>query len=94
MEHGKVVFGLFGPANKQVAEAIEPRMGALHDPAPGLLARFFGLRFFAAGPKVDRVAQFGHHVAHLGVIAARIQAQVLVMARRPVSIAGGFSRGW
>ena len=24
MEHGQVVFGLFGPPNEQVAEAVEP----------------------------------------------------------------------
>lgn len=72
MEHGEIVFRLFGPAGEQVAEAIEPRMRALDDPAPGFLARFFGLHFFAAGPNVGCVAQLGYHLAHLGVIVARV----------------------
>jgi len=72
VEHGEVVFRLFGPAGEQVAEAVEPRMGALHDPAAGFLARFFGLRFFATGPDVSRVAQLGHHFPYLVVVIARV----------------------
>ena len=93
MEHGQVVFGLFGPPNEQVAEAVEPGVRPLDDPAPSLLARFFGLGFFAPRPDVGRVAQRAHHFSHLVVIVARVQAHVLVVAGRPVGIAGGLSCG-
>ncbi len=65
MEHGEVVFGLFGPADEQVSKTVEPGVGAFHDPTPGFLARFFGLDFFATRPNVGRVAQGGEHFAHL-----------------------------
>ena len=98
MEHGQVVFGLFGPPNEQVAEAVEPGVRPLDDPtgaapAPSLLARFFGLGFFAPRPDVGRVAQRAHHFSHLVVIAARVQAHVLVVAGCPVGIASGLSCG-
>lgn len=94
MEHGQVVFRLFSPAGKQVAEAIELRMRALHDPAPGSLTRFFSLRFFAAGPGVGSIAKLGYYLTYLGVVIARVQAHMLVVAARPVGVAGGFGRRW
>ena len=74
MKHGQVVFGLFGPADEQVPEAVEPRVGPLHDPAPGFLTRFFGLDFFPAGSDVGRVAEGGQRFAHLLRGVARVQA--------------------
>jgi hypothetical protein len=74
LEHGQVVFRLFGPANQQVAEAVEPGMGPLHDPAAGFLTGFFGLDLLPSGTDVGRVAECGHYFAHLGVIVARVQA--------------------
>jgi len=62
MEHGQVVFGLFGPANEQVTEAVEPGVSQFHDPAPGFSARFFGLDFFPTGLDVGRVAQRGQRL--------------------------------
>lgn len=92
MEHSEVVFRLFSPTGEQVTETIEPRVGPLHDPAPGLLARFFSLRFLPSGPNVGRVAKGGHHLAHLVKVVACVQAHVLVVARRPMRVAGGFGR--
>ena len=92
MKHSEVVFRLFGPADEQVAEAVEPGVGALYDPAPGFLAGFFGLDFFASGPDVGGIPKLGHYLAHLSIIVARVQAQVLLVARRPVGIAGSFGR--
>lgn len=90
MEHGEIVFGLFSPTNKQVAEAVEPRVGALYDPAPGFLTRLLRLCLLPSGPDVGCVAQFGYYFAHLVVVVARVQAQVLVVARRPLRVASGF----
>jgi len=33
VEHGKVVSGLLVPSDQDAAEAVEPGMGSLHDPA-------------------------------------------------------------
>ena len=89
MEHGQIVFRLFGPAREQVAEPIEPRVRALDDPTPGFLTCLFSPGFFPTGSNVGRVAQLGHYFPHLGVVVARVQAQVLVLAGRPVGVAGG-----
>lgn len=93
MEHGQVVFGLFSPSDEQVPEAVEPRVGTLDDPAAGFLARFFGLDFFPTRPNVDRVAQSGQRFAHLLRVVARVQAQALRPALRPVGPAGGLGNG-
>ncbi len=92
MEHGQVIFGLFGPADEQVAEAVEPGVGPLDHPAAGFLARFFGLDFFAPRADVGRVAVGGDDFPYLGEVVARVQAQVLFRAGRPVRVAGGFGR--
>jgi len=78
MEHGQVVFWLLRPANQQITKPVEPGMRALYHPAAGFLTSFFSLDLFASGPNVGRVAQGGHHLAHLGIIVARIQAQPLL----------------
>ena len=67
-------------------------MRTLYEPAPGLLARSFSLDFFAAGPNVGRVAVSGNDFAHLGVVVAGVQAQMLVVLRGPVGGAGSSRR--
>ena len=76
MEHGRVVFGVFGPPNEQVPKAAEPGVGAFHDPTSGFLADFFGLNFLTSGPNVGRVAERGERFAHLFGVVARTHAQL------------------
>jgi len=90
MGQGPVVFRLFGPADEQVPEAVEPGRGALDDPAAGFLPRFFGLGFFAPRSDVGRVAEFGDDFAPLVVIIAYGQAPGL--AGGSVGRTGGFRR--
>jgi hypothetical protein len=35
MEHGKVVVGMFLPADEEATEAVQPGVGTLDDPASG-----------------------------------------------------------
>ena len=72
MEHGQIIFRLFGPANKQVAKPVKPGMGALDHLTAGFLAGFFGLGFFAPWPNMGRVAECGDYFPHLGIIVARV----------------------
>lgn len=92
MAHSQVVIGLFGPANEQVAEVVEPGVGALDHPAARPLPGFFGLYLFPARPDVGRVALGGDDFPYLGLVVARVQAPVLLVARRPLGVAGRFSR--
>ena len=98
MEHSQVIFGFFGPPNEQMPEAVEPGVGAFHDPtgaAPpsGFLADFFGLDFFGSGPNVGRVAECGERFAHLFGVVARVQTQALLATGYSMGVASGFGGG-
>ena len=93
MKHSQVVFGFFGPPNEQVPEAVEPGVGAFHDPTSGFLAGFFGLDFLASGPNVGRVAERGECFAHLFGVVARVQTQALLATGCPMGVARGFGGG-
>lgn len=92
MKHSEIVFGLFGPPDEQVAKAVEPRVRALHYPAAGFLARFLRFLFFSARTDVGRIAPFGHEFAHLLIIVAGVQAQMGLLAGRPMGLLGRFGR--
>ena len=91
MQHSQVVLGFLGPSDEQVAEAVEPGMGALHHLAPGFLASLPGLGLLAARPDVGRVAERGHHGAYLLVVVARVEAQAGRCTRRLLGLSGRFS---
>ena len=93
MEHGQVVFGLFGPPNEQVPEAVEPAVGAFHYPTSGFLAGFSGLDFLASGPNVGCIVERGERFAHLFGILARVSTQALLATGCPVGVANGFGGG-
>ena len=93
MEHGRVVFGVFGPTNEQVPKAVEPGVGAFHDPTSGFLADFFGLNFLASGPNVGRVTERGERFAHLFGVIARVPAQALLATDCSMGVANGFGGG-
>jgi hypothetical protein len=77
VEHTQVVVGLFAPASQDAAEAVEPAVSALHDPAPSLLGRLFLLGFFAARADVGDKAMGLENGAHFVVVIALVQADVL-----------------
>src|SRR6476659_5995722 len=78
MEQGEIVGRLFGPADQDGAEAVEPGVGALHDPAPcpgtGVM---LGPGFLASAAQVQREAEFFGQGARLVVVEAFIETEVL-----------------
>src|SRR5918993_4921231 len=71
VEHGEVGVGALLPADQDAAEAVEPGMGALDHPAPGLGAGLpFGRDLLAAGTQVQGEAELGREVADLVVVLA------------------------
>ena len=78
MEQGEIVGRLLGPADQDRAEAVEPRVGALHDPAPRLAAGVtLGSGFLASAAQVKREAEFRGQDARLLVVEALIKTEVL-----------------
>ena len=99
MEHGQVVLGLLGLAYQQMAEAVEPRVGALHHPtgtapAAGFLARFLRLDFFASWVNAGYVARCGDYFVYLGLVVTCIQAQIHREPAGQVRLPGGFRSRW
>ena len=74
--------------------AVEPGASALHDPTAGALPSLLGLLFFALPPGVGRVAAGGDGFAHLVVVIARVQAQVLVGPSGFPCLPGGLHDRW
>src|SRR3954449_12432565 len=80
MEQGEIVGRLLGPADEDRAEAVEPRVGALHDPAPRLATGVtLGPGFLAPAAQVKREAEFRGQGAQLLVVEALIETEVLRM---------------
>ena len=79
MEHGEVGVGAFLPAGEDAAEAVEPGVGALNDPAAGAEAglAFELLGFFAARAYVRGEAELGGELVHLGKVVALVEAEPL-----------------
>ncbi len=68
------MFGLFGPAAEQAAEAAELSRSAFDNPTPDSLAGSLRLRLFPARADMSRVVGGGDKFAHLSVGVARVQA--------------------
>ena len=79
MEHGEVGVGAFLPADEDAAEAVEPGVGALDDPAASAEAglAFDGLRLFAAPADVSGEAKLVQQLAYLAVVVAAVEAEAL-----------------
>src|SRR5919112_3377514 len=78
VEQGEIVGRLLGPSDQDRAEAVEPRVGALHDPAPRLAAGVtLGPGFLASAAQVKREAEFRGQDARLLVVEALIETEVL-----------------
>jgi hypothetical protein len=79
VEHREVGVGAFLPAGEDAAEAIQPGVGALDDPAAGAEA---GLAFdrvclFASAADVGGECELRAEVAHLVVVVAAVEAESL-----------------
>src|SRR3954453_12277929 len=75
---GEIVGRLLGPADQDRAEAVEPRVGALHNPAPRLAAGVtLGPGFLASAAQMKREAEFLGQEARLLVVKALIETEVL-----------------
>src|SRR3954471_21860561 len=78
VEQGEVVGRLFGPADQDGAEAVEPGVGALHHPAPRLGTGVrLGPGFLAPAAQVKREAEFRGQGTRLLVVEALIETEVL-----------------
>jgi len=78
MEQGEIIGGLFAPADQDGAEAVEPGMGALDDPAARFgLGLTLGLPLFAPGAQVQGKGKLLGQFAWLAIVIAFIQTQVL-----------------
>ena len=79
VEHGEVGVGAFLPADEDAAEAVEPGVGALDDPAAGAEAGLAldRLRLFAAGANVAGEGELGGQFVHLRIVVALVQAEAL-----------------
>ena len=79
MEHGEVGVRAFLPAGEDAAEAVEPGVGALDDPAAGAEAglAFDRLRLFAAAADVGGEGELRRELADLPVVVGGIEAQPL-----------------
>jgi hypothetical protein len=79
VEHGEVGVGAFLPAGEDAAEAVEPGVGPLDDPAAGAEASlaFDRMRLFAAASDVAGEAELGGELEYLGVVVAAVEAETL-----------------
>ena len=77
MEHGEVGVCSFLPADEDAAEAVEPGLRALDDPAAGAEAGLAleRLRLQAAGADVRGEAELARQLVHLGEVVALVQAE-------------------
>ncbi len=84
MQHCEVGVGAFLPAGEDAAEAIQPGVGALDDPAAGAEAglAFDRLRFFAAAADVCGEREFCRELVYLRVVVALVEAESLRSLRR------------
>ncbi len=79
MEHREVGVGPFLPAGEDAAEAVEPGVGPLDDPAAGAEAGLAldRLRFLAASADVRGEGELVAKFVHLAVVVALVEAEAL-----------------
>ena len=79
MEHGEVGVGAFLPADEDAAEAVEPGVGALDDPAAGAEAGLAGECFLllAAGADVGGERELLAELAYLAVVVGSVETEPL-----------------
>ena len=74
VQQGAVVAALLRPADEQAAEAVEPGVGALDDPATSTEAGLAldRLRLFAASADVGGEGELLGELVHLGEVVALV----------------------
>lgn len=82
MEHCEVGVAAFFPAGEDAAEAVQPGVGALDDPAAGADACFARALFVAARADVRGEAEFLGELARLVVVVAAVETEMLRLVRR------------
>jgi hypothetical protein len=84
VEHREVGVGAFLPAGEDAAEAVEPGVGALDDPAVGAEAGLAldRLGFLAAAADVGGERKLRGELADLRVVVGRVEAKSLRNLRR------------
>jgi hypothetical protein len=84
VKHGEVGVGAFLPAGEDAAEAVQPGVGAFDDPAAGAEASlaFDRLCFFAATTDVGGESELVSEVAHLVVVVATVETEIVRPAPR------------
>jgi hypothetical protein len=84
VEHGEVGVGSFLPADEDAAEAMEPGVGALDDPAAGAEAGLAleRLGFLAAAADVRGEGELRAELAHFVVVVALVEAESLRLLGR------------
>ncbi len=84
MEHCEVGVGAFLPAGEDAAEAVEPGVGALDDPAAGAEAGLASdrVRLFSAATDVSGESKLVGELADLFVVVGRVEAKPLRSLRR------------
>ena len=85
MEHGEVGVGAFLPAGEDAAEAIQPGMGGLDDPAAGAEAGFVldRFRFFAAATDVGGEAELVEQLAYFVSLITATRSDFAIAVRVP-----------
>ena len=83
MKHREVGVGAFLPAGEDAAEAVEPGVGALDDPASCTEAglAFDCLRLLAAAADMRREAELVGELVDLGIVVAAVEAERLWRVR-------------
>jgi hypothetical protein len=81
MKKREIILGLFFPANQQAAGAVEPGMGAFHDPSPRAKTRSgrFFLLLLSTTANVKLVVTSLSLLTADGIVVASIQTQMLWM---------------
>jgi hypothetical protein len=84
MQKGEIVCRLFVPAHQDTSKAIHPRMCALDNPAPSLLARLVVARlgFLATRPNMGGEPTFLADIAAFLIVVPLVQAPPLRRLRR------------
>ena len=78
VEHAEIGVGPLLPADQDAAEAVEPGMGALHNPAACFATSFpFGRDLLAAGAQMKREAELLGQRPRLVIVIALIKAEPL-----------------
>jgi hypothetical protein len=85
MKEGEIVGDLLLPPDEDAAEAIEPRMSALHGPAPGAIA--------GRWTKVRRVLALDANMGGVTIGADTVAHRVIVIAFVHRQVLSAFGRG-